>query len=209
MRITLTFLASLLLASNFGRAQQQNSDESCGFVLEEDTTHPTIKGPDDIVPLVYVVEQPDSPVEVLSVDLDEMSLSISNEQHTERDCLKYTIRNRGNRIVQKFTVMFYLSTAGAGAVGTGTPSSSPLAPGQTVEITNSCGANGSGGAPNNYVRLLVYVYSVDFGDCYYKPSIRVPRSLNITFLMSMARRHQSFPPSLLDGGDRYNTELFR
>jgi hypothetical protein len=29
------------------------------------------------------------------------------------------------------------------------------------------------------VRLLVYVDSVDLGDCLYKPSLRIPRSLNI------------------------------
>ena len=82
MRITLTFLAFLFLASNFGAAQQQ-TDDSCGFVLQGEPTQPTVKGPDDIVPLVYVVEQPDSPLEVVSVDLEGMWPSISNEQHTE------------------------------------------------------------------------------------------------------------------------------
>ena len=92
MRITLTFLASLLLASNFGAARQQ-TDDSCGFVVQGELTQPTVKGPDAIVPLVYVVEQPDSPLEVVSVDLEGMWLSISNEQHTEKDCSKYSIRN--------------------------------------------------------------------------------------------------------------------
>jgi hypothetical protein len=177
MRIILTFFASLLLACAFGTAGQQNSDASCGFVLEGDSSHPSIKGPDDIVPLVYVVEQPDSPIQVLSVDLEGMQLSISNERHSEKDCAKYTVRNRSNRTVQKFAVMLHLATAG-GSGATGTPHSSPLAPGQTVDI-NSCGATGSGSAKNNYVRLLVYVDAVDLGDCYYKPSIRVPRTLKI------------------------------
>lgn len=44
---------------------------------------------------------------------------------------------------------------------------------------NSCEVTGSGSAKNNYVRLLVYVESVDLGNYYYKPSIRVPRSLKI------------------------------
>jgi hypothetical protein len=57
MRIPLTFLASLLLASNFGAAQQQNADDACGFVLQGKPSQPTVKGPDDIVPLVYAVEQ--------------------------------------------------------------------------------------------------------------------------------------------------------
>ena len=178
MRIPLTFLVSLLLASNFGAAQQQSADASCGFVLQGEPTQTTVKGPDDLVPLVYVVEQPDSPLEVVSVDLEGMWLSISNEQHTERDCAKYTIRNRSNRPVQWFSVMLRLSTSGGAGGGVGTPSSAPLAAGQTAEI-NSCGVTGNGSAKNNYLRLLVYVESVDFGDCYYKPSIRVPRSLKI------------------------------
>jgi hypothetical protein len=130
------------------------------------------------VPLVYVVEQPDSPVQVLSVDLEGMWLSISNERHSEKFCAKYTVQNRSNRTVQKFAVMLHLSTAGGATGATGTPRSSPLAPGQTVDIS-SCGATGSGSAKNNYVRLLVYVDAVDLGDCYYKPSIRVPRTLKI------------------------------
>jgi hypothetical protein len=58
-----------------------------------------VKGPDDIVPLLYVVEQPDSPIEVVSVDLTGMWLSVSHQQHTERDCAKYRIRNRSDRNV--------------------------------------------------------------------------------------------------------------
>jgi hypothetical protein len=177
MRTTLTFLASLLLASNFGAAHQQ-TDDSCGFVVQGEPTQPTVKGPDDIAPLVYVVEQPDSPLEVVSVDLEGMWLSISNEQHTEKDCAKYTIRNRSNRPVQGFSVMLRLSTRGGAAGGFGTPSSSPLAAGQMTEV-NSCGVTGTGSAKNNYVRLPVYVEWVEFGNCYYKTSLRIPRSLKI------------------------------
>jgi len=38
------------------------------------------KGPDELLPLVYVVEQPDSPIEVVSVDLTGTWLSISHER---------------------------------------------------------------------------------------------------------------------------------
>ena len=179
MRVILAWLASLLLTCTFGAAQQQNSDDSCGFVLAGDPSHPTVNGPNDVVPLVYVVEQPDSPLEVVSVDLEGMWLSISNGQHTEQNCAKYTIRNRSNRTVQRFSVMLRLSTSGGAGGGAGTTSSSPLAPGQTVDITSSCGVKGNGSAKNNYVRLLVYVDSVDFGDCFYKPSLRLPHSLRI------------------------------
>ena len=60
----------------------------------------------------------------------------------------------------------------------GVLTSSSVAPGQTVEI-NSCNGGGHGSAKDNYVRLLVYVDKVDFEDCHYKPSLRIPRSLKV------------------------------
>jgi hypothetical protein len=181
MKTRLTFLMLLLLIVSFGfglaRQPQQNSN-SCGFAVQGEPAQPTVRGPDDIVPLVYVVEQPDSPIEVVSVDLTGMWLSVSHEQHTEQDCAKYRIRNRSGRSVQEFEVMLMLSTiAGAGG-GSGTVSPSPLPPGQAVDV-ESCGIRGNGSAKDDYVRLLVYVDKVDFEDCHYKPSLRIPRSLKV------------------------------
>jgi len=177
MRITLTFLAVLLLGSNLGTAEHQNSSDSCGFVLEGESSHPTVTGPDELVPLVHVVEQPDSPIEILSVDLTGMWLSISLERTTEHFCAKYRVRNRGNQTVQEFGITLMVSTiAGAGG-GSGTIGSL-LAPGQTIDV-DSCGGRGDGSAEDNYVRLLVYVNKVDFEDCHYKPSLRIPRSLKV------------------------------
>jgi hypothetical protein len=125
------------------------------FVLQGGPAQPTVTGPDDIVPLVYVVEQPDSPIDEVSVDLTGTWLSVSREQPAEQDCAKYRIRNRSDRTVQKFEVMLMLSTiAGAGG-GSGTVSPSPLAPGQAVDV-ESCGVRGNGSAKDDYVRLLVY-----------------------------------------------------
>ena len=181
MKTRLASLVLLLLVVSFGfglARQAQHSNNSCGFAVQGEPAQPTVKGSDDIVPLVHVVEQPDSPLEVVSVDLTGMWLSVSHEQHTERDCAKYRIRNRSDRTVQDFEIMLMLSTiAGAGG-GSGTVSSSPLPPGQAVDV-ESCGVRGNGSAKDDYVRLLVYVDKVDFEDCHYKPSIRIPRSLNV------------------------------
>jgi len=181
MKTRLTFSVLLLLVVGFGvglARQPQHSSNSCGFAVQGEPAQPTVKGPDDIVPLVYVVEQPDSPIEVVSVDLTGMWLSVSHEQHTEQDCAKYRIRNRSDRTVQEFEIMLMLSTiAGAGG-GSGTGSSSHLSPGQAVEV-ESCGVRGNGSAKDDYVRLLVYVDKIDFEDCHYKPSLRIPRSLKV------------------------------
>jgi hypothetical protein len=178
MRAIVSFLGSLLVMGSFGIAQQQQRDsDACGFTVQGESRHATVAGPDDIVPLVYVVEQPDSPIEIVAVDLQGMWLSVSNEQHTEQDCAKYQVLNRSDRVIQQFDVELMVSGIGGGG-GSGAHSSSPLVPRQTVEI-KACGGGGHGGAPGNHVRLLVSVRSADFGDCLYRASLRIPRSLGV------------------------------
>jgi len=174
--ITLLTFSVLVSALSLTRPQQPGS-ESCGFTVQGEPTHPIVTGPEDILPLVYVVEQPDSPIEVVSVDLSGMWVSVANEHHTERDCATYKVRNRSDRPVRAFYVELNVA-AWTGAAGSGASSTSPLAPGQIVEI-KSCGGSGGGGAPGNHVRLLVSVQSVDFEDCFYRPSMRIPRSLGV------------------------------
>jgi len=181
MKTRLTFSALLLLVVSFGfglARQPQQRGNSCGFTVQAEPAQATVRGPDDIVPLLYIVEQPDSPIEVVSVDLTGMWLSVSHGRVTERDCAKYRIRNRSDRTVQEFEIMLMLSTiAGAGG-GMGTSSRSALTPGQAVEV-ESCDVRGNGSAKDDYVRLLVYVDKVDFEDCHYKPSLRIPHSLKV------------------------------
>lgn len=178
MRTMVGLLCFPLLAVGFGIAQpQQHGGGVCEFTVQGEPAHPAITGPDDIVPLVYVVEQPDSPVEIVSVDLTGMWLSIANERHSENHCARIAVRNRSDRVVQGFEVELRTSAPGGGG-GTGLGSSSPLAPGQTVEI-KSCNGGGDGGAPGNHVRLLVWVGSAFFGECFYQPSLRIPRSLGM------------------------------
>lgn len=178
MRIMVSSLGLFLLMASFGIPQKQQHDsDTCGFTVQGEPTRPTVAGPDDIVPLVYVVEQPDSPIEILSVDLQGMWLSVSNGQHSEKDCANYRVRNRSDGVVQAFNIELLVQTVGGGA-GSAARNSSALAPGQTVEI-KSCGGGGRGGAPGNHMKLLVSVNSVDFGDCLYRPSLRIPRSLGV------------------------------
>ena len=73
----------------------------------------------------------------LLVDLSGMWLSLANEQHAERNCATYRVRNNSDRQVQDFDVELSVGTLHGGD-RFGTHPSSPLAPGQTVEI-QSCG----------------------------------------------------------------------
>jgi hypothetical protein len=176
MKIIVT-LGLLLLMIRFDVAEEQQSGDVCRFTVQGESINPTVTGPNDIVPLVHVVEQPDSPIEIVSVDLQGMWLSISNGQHSEQDCAKYRIRNRSDRLVQEFGIGLMVASAGGGG-GTETQSRSPLAAGQSVEI-QSCGGGGHVGAPGDHVWLLVYLHRVDFEDCLYRPSFRIPRSLKL------------------------------
>ena len=176
MRILATFVGFLLMMGGFPtHLQERQLDTStCGFNVQGEPTRPIVAGPDDIVPLVYVVEQPDSPIEIFSMDRSGMWLSFANERHTENHCVSYKVRNRSDRVVQRFGIGLLVVNGS----GSGESNSSPLAPGQTIEI-KSCNGGGSGGAPGNHVRLLTSVTLVDFGDCLYRPSQRIPRSLGV------------------------------
>ncbi len=178
MKMLFTFLGFSLLTFAFRLAQSQQSPSgSCGFTVQGEPAHPTITGPDDILPLVYVVEQSDSPIEIISLDLTGMWVSVANDQYSHRDCAVYKVRNRSDRNVLSFEVQVQVGAL-SGAGGFRASPSSPLAPSQTIEL-KSCNSGGHGGAPGNHVRLLVSVQSVDFGDCFYRPSMRIPRNLGV------------------------------
>ncbi len=116
MRTMMSLSGLLLLMGSFGIAQQQQHDNNaCKFSVQGDPVRATVTGPEDIVPLVYVVEQPDSPVEIVSVDLEGMWLSVSGEQHAERACSQYKVHNRSDRIIQR--VEIELSVGGTGGAG--------------------------------------------------------------------------------------------
>jgi hypothetical protein len=83
MKIVFSLLSFSLLMFTLGMARtHQHASESCGFTVQGEPAQPTVQGPDDIAPLVYFVEQPDSPIEVVSVDLTGMWLSVANEQYS-------------------------------------------------------------------------------------------------------------------------------
>jgi hypothetical protein len=57
MTAKLAFSALLLLIVGFALARQgKTSSNSCGFAVRGEPAQPTVRGPDDIVPLVHVVE---------------------------------------------------------------------------------------------------------------------------------------------------------
>ena len=63
--------------------QQPDGSEACGFPLSGAVAKATIRGPDEIASLVHIVEQPDSPGEILAVDFKDSWVSVANERETK------------------------------------------------------------------------------------------------------------------------------
>jgi hypothetical protein len=199
MKITvcLTGLFFILGGLGIARQQLQRQRDACGFLVQGEPLQPAVAGPDDIVPLVYVVEQPDSPIEITSVDLQGTSISASDKEirteYTLESCVTYKVHNRSDRRVQTFDLELVVSPGGfqVGNFEGGGPlrvrSSSPLASGQSAEIKACPGLlNGTmqrnspaSDKSVNQLRLLVSVNAVDLGDCFYRASLRIPRRAGV------------------------------
>lgn len=174
--LALVGVASLALTVP-SKLHQPDRLESCHFTVSGETTKPVITGSDDITPLVYVVEQPDSPVEIVSVDLTGYVLSVDHARFTFRDCSTIKVRNRSDQPVNGLEVMDLISSHGFG-VGPGFSSlhGPHIAPGQETEI-KLCGGGGTGDAPGNHVRIFAFVEKVGINNCVYLPSKRIPYEL--------------------------------
>src|SRR6266436_6102306 len=117
MRLLLGLFSALLLAFCASLvANQRPQPNSCQFTIQGTPAQPQISGPPDLVPLVYVVEQPDSPIEIISINLDGSWLSVSGDRYTERTRVRYQVRNRSDRAIQHLALLLaYDGRGGAGA----------------------------------------------------------------------------------------------
>ena len=178
MRRLLGLSCVLLLAvAAVSVAHQQSQPSTCGFTVQASSTKPEITGPPDLVPLIYVLDQPDSPIEIQSVNLDGSWLSVSSDHYTHRTCVHYQVRNHSDRAVQHVVLM--LAYNGRGAAGAS--NSATISAGQTAELV-ACpigGSGGSGSTATNSMKILISVEGVAIEDCAFRPSVRVPLSWGI------------------------------
>ncbi len=181
MRILIAFAGISLAAFGASLATpQQRAANACNFKVSETTTQPTITGPDDVVAIAHVVEQPDSPVEILSADFTGSFVSISSESVSYELHCSIKVRNRSDQMIRGLSIANELRPAnlrifaGSGFVAIpDTRNGWSLAPGDEVEVKN-CGTHRHAEAPNNRVVLLVAVDGVEMKDCTYMPSRRYP-----------------------------------
>jgi hypothetical protein len=178
MQRLLGLFSVLLLAFSAGSfAHQQSQPIACSFTVQTSSMRPEVTGPPDLVPLVYVVEQPDSPIEIQSINLDGSWLSVSGDRYAERTCVHYQVRNRSDRAIQNVKVLLaYNGGGGAGAFN-----SAPISAGQTGEVI-ACGIGGFGGTHStstNPMKILISVGTITIDDCAFRPSVRVPLSWGV------------------------------
>jgi hypothetical protein len=182
MRLLLSCASISLLALSAATATQEPEHrDACHFRVSESTTKPTITGPDDVVALTHVVEQPDSPVEILAIDFKNSFVSLTRESYTEQLQCTARIRNRSDQWIRGFEVRVYVAAeegiTGAGTAGLRNRRES-LAPCHEMEI-QGCGSRGSGGAHNGRVRIVAFVSAIATDDCAYLPSLRYPNELGV------------------------------
>ena len=185
MKALISCLSVLFLVSgNTPLVQAPQTDDSCHFRVSSELAKTTISGPEDITALVHVVEQPDSPVEILTIDFKDSWLSVAHERVTEQLRCTMKIRNRSDQQVKGLSISVIVGPSPSKGQGTGfegfpgPAQSRSLAPGQEADIIG-CGGGGSGGAPGNHIRIFVYVGRVDWDGCFYVPSKRLPYELGI------------------------------
>jgi hypothetical protein len=184
MKFLLSFAGISLLAFSAATAPQRlvHSD-GCRFKVPdpvESTTKVSVTGPEDIVAMTHVVEQPDSPIEILAIDLNDSFVSVGNQRYTEELRCTARIRNRSDQPIRGFDVSVHVSSVSSSTGGGGglQTRNLNLGPGQEMEIPG-CGGRGSGGAPGNHVRILVFISAVAMEDSTYLPSLRYPKDLGI------------------------------
>ena len=179
MKALVSCLSVLLLVSgNTPQVQAPQTADSCHFTVSGELAKPTISGPEDITALVHVVEQPDSPVEILAIDFKDSWLSVAHERVTEQLRCTMKIRNRSDQQVKALSLLVIVGPSPSSGQGTGfegfpgPAEGRRLAPGQEADIIG-CGGGGNGSAPGNHIRIFVYVSRVDWDGCLYVPSKRL------------------------------------
>jgi hypothetical protein len=173
----LVFLA--LVPQGLLPVQQSDDTDACKFRLADSKVEPPhVTGPENLIPLVHVMKQPDSPLEIRSVDFTNTLFSLQSDmKYVWHPQYKVTVRNRGDRTIRSVEVFVGVRDA-RGGVGGGIRKTILLAPGQEAEISGNR-VRGSGGAEGGQVAILVGVEWVDIGGCWYRPSVSVPRSWQV------------------------------
>ena len=155
--------------------QDSANSDACKFELSTSSGKPSVTGPDEVVQLVRVLDQPDSPVELTAIDFKDSWISIYDGRFTKRLRCTMKLRNRSDQLIHAVEVEFGGTVGGSGA-----HTKMAIPPGQEVEI-KGCGVGGTGAIGSRTPQILVTVKWVSVGACDYLPSVRIPHESRVGF----------------------------
>lgn len=175
--LSLALLGASLLAAN----EQPAEPTTCEFSLQGEPAEPAITGPDNIVPLVYVVPQPDSPAEIVSVDFTGSFLDIEAGSYRWEPRAVIQVQNRSDQSIEDLVLSVAVATRGGGTsdvVFLPHKLSAGLLPGRDLTLSLG-GSIAHGVARDDRVHILLSIHWVDFDGCRYIPSQRYPGNLEV------------------------------
>jgi hypothetical protein len=170
MVTALSLSAALFIGTQ--SAEQTTSDETtCAFALLQRVGRAEIVGAPDLRSRTLVLEQPDSPLAILRVDVSELKLTLGGPALHHDGQFRIQVQNVSNRVIKDARIMLrYWSGRGGG--GSGPAWKEPLAPGAVVWL--SANSRGSGVRPGEEMegglQLRLVVESVEIEGCVYKPA---------------------------------------
>ena len=182
---TLTVCGALLAGALVQTQDRPQQELACGFSNSAPSRVPTIAGPDAVLSRLHVVRQPESPVEITSLDFSGAQLVIEEgslaSNYTFRQSSGVEVRNRSDQIIERIDVRVTVGACQSpGPPRIGPSWSGRLAPGETTLVRmNNGSASGSTSGSSGAGSVLVWVWvdRVDFRACAYKPAQVIPASL--------------------------------
>jgi hypothetical protein len=170
MSTELLLSAALFIGTQLPDTPTSNQT-TCAFELVQRVGQAEVLGSPELVSRTRVLEQPDSPVAILRVDVSNLKLNLAGPAHDHDGEFRIQVQNVSNRVINSATVMLRY-WIGRGGGGSGPAWRQPLAPRAVVWL--SAKSRGSGVRPGaeleRDLEFRLVVESVEFGGCVYKPA---------------------------------------
>jgi len=185
MRDARAILSALSVASIIALPMNGWSQERlCPFTTTALSGAPRAVGPVDVTSRLHVVEQPDSPVAIVSTDFTGTQLIIEEgtiaRSYSFRPRVVVEVRNRSDQEIERIYVGVMPGVCEGAGPRPGDSWTGHLLPGDTTRIrlgTGSGGGSGSFGASMGPLLLWMWIERVDFASCVYRPAQVVPKEL--------------------------------
>ena len=155
----------------------RGDQESCMFRNTQAVEQLKVVGAESTTALLHVVEQPDSPVYIASVDVRGLALESSPDGYSYHSDAPITIdiRNRSDRTLDYVFVNVLVGSCERIA-STGNlkpPTRLTLAPGGRTTLQIPLGGTGGIILPGFKLEVLMWISQVNAGGCMYRPALAV------------------------------------